>query len=135
MIHNQGKLFIGTSGWVYPDWLGIFYPKDLPSKDKLKYFSKHFKTAEINYSFYRLPRPAIYQKWYSETPDDFLFSVKVSRFITHIKRLMSVALKKIEGGRKQVHLPSLYGRGEKISKEFAFHLIFLSWRQCHFNKR
>lgn len=84
------KLFIGTSGWVYGHWTGIFYPEDLPSKDKLKYFSQHFKTVEINYSFYRLPRPSTYQNWYNQTTSDFLFSVKASRFITHIKRLKEV---------------------------------------------
>ena len=84
------KLFIGTSGWVYGHWEGIFYPEDLPGKDKLKYFSKHFKTAEINYSFYHLPRPTTYQNWYKQTPEDFLFAVKASRFITHIKRLKEV---------------------------------------------
>jgi len=84
------KLFIGTSGWAYGHWDGIFYPEDLPDKEKLKYFSQHFKTVEINYSFYHLPRPATYQKWYSETPADFIFSVKVSRFITHIKKLKGV---------------------------------------------
>ena len=83
-------IYIGTSGWVYGHWEGIFYPEDLPSKDKLKYFSKHFKTAEINYSFYHLPRPSTYQKWYSETPADFIFAIKASRFITHIKRLYGV---------------------------------------------
>ena len=86
----QGKLFIGTSGWVYSHWEGIFYPKDLPPKDKLKYFSQHFKTVEINYSFYHLPRPSTYQNWYSQTPKDFLFSVKASRYITHIKRLQGI---------------------------------------------
>jgi len=86
----RGKVYIGTSGWVYSHWDGVFYPQDLPSKNKLKYFSKHFKTAEINYSFYRLPRPTTYQKWYLETPEDFLFAVKASRFITHIKRLKGV---------------------------------------------
>ena len=86
----KGKLFIGTSGWVYGHWEGIFYPEDLPSKDKLKYFSQHFKTAEINYSFYHLPRPTTYQNWYNQTPEDFLFAVKASRFITHIKRLSGV---------------------------------------------
>jgi uncharacterized protein YecE (DUF72 family) len=86
----MGKIFIGTSGWIYGHWQGIFYPEDLPSKDKLKYFSQHFKTAEINYSFYHLPRPITYQKWYSETPADFIFAVKASRFITHIKRLKGV---------------------------------------------
>lgn len=86
----KGKLFIGTSGWVYSHWEGIFYPKDLPGKDKLKYFSQHFKTTEINYSFYHLPRPSTYQNWYLQTPEDFLFAVKASRFITHIKRLKEV---------------------------------------------
>lgn len=90
MKKRQGKLYIGTSGWVYPHWEGIFYPEDLLSKDKLKYFSQHFKTAEINYSFYHLPRPSTYQNWYNQTPEDFLFAVKASRFITHIKRLKGV---------------------------------------------
>ena len=84
------KLFIGTSGWVYGHWTGIFYPEDLPSKDKLKYFSQHFKTVEINYSFYHLPRPSTYQNWHSQTPADFIFAAKASRFITHIKRLKGV---------------------------------------------
>jgi len=86
----KGKLFIGTSGWAYGHWDGIFYPKDLPVKDKLKYFSKYFKTVEINYSFYHLPRPTTYQNWYNQTPEDFIFAVKASRFITHIKRLQGV---------------------------------------------
>jgi uncharacterized protein YecE (DUF72 family) len=86
----MGKLFVGTSGWIYSHWVGIFYPKDLPSKDKLKYFSQHFKSAEINYSFYHLPRASTYQKWYNQTPADFIFAVKASRFITHIKRLQGV---------------------------------------------
>lgn len=84
---SKGKIFIGTSGWVYSHWEGIFYPKTLNSKDKLKYFSQHFKTTEVNYSFYHLPEPTTYQNWYSQTPGDFLFAVKTSRFITHIKRL------------------------------------------------
>jgi uncharacterized protein YecE (DUF72 family) len=89
-MKRKGKLLIGTSGWAYDHWKKIFYPEDLNDKDKLKYFSKHFKTTEINYSFYHLPRPEIYQKWYQETPADFIFSVKTSRFITHIKRLKDI---------------------------------------------
>ena len=91
-----GKLYIGTSGWIYSHWDGIFYPEGLAGKDynppttRLKYFSKHLKTTEINYSFYHLPRPSSYEKWHSETPADFIFSVKASRFITHIKRLQGV---------------------------------------------
>ena len=87
---SRSKLYIGTSGWVYSHWDGIFYPEGLSSKDKLKFFSQYFKTAEINYSFYQLPRPTTYQNWYTLTPDDFLFAVKASRFITHIKRLKGV---------------------------------------------
>ena len=86
----KGKLLIGTSGWVYGHWEGIFYPEGLPSKDKLKYFSQHFKTTEINYSFYHLPRPSTYQNWYNQVPADFIFAVKASRFITHIKRLKNI---------------------------------------------
>lgn len=87
---RRTKLYIGTSGWIYSDWEGIFYPKDLAAKNKLRYFSKHFKTAEINYSFYHLPRPSTYQNWYNQTPSDFIFAVKASRFMTHIKRLRGV---------------------------------------------
>jgi len=87
---KKNKLYIGTSGWIYSHWDGVFYPEDLPAKDKLKYFSKHFKTAEINYSFYHLPRPSTYENWYQQTPKDFIFAVKASRFITHIKRLKGI---------------------------------------------
>lgn len=86
----MANFFIGTSGWIYGHWEGIFYPEKLPSKDKLRYYSKHFKTAEINYSFYHLPRPSTYQNWYSQVPKGFVFAVKASRFITHIKRLDGV---------------------------------------------
>jgi len=89
-MKRKGKLLIGTSGWIYDHWKKIFYPEDLNNRDKLKYFSKHFRTTEVNYSFYHLPRPEIYQKWYQETPADFIFSVKTSRFITHIKKLKDV---------------------------------------------
>jgi len=81
------NLYIGTSGWVYSQWDKIFYPEDLSSKDKLKYFSKNFKTAEVNYSFYRLPKPSTYRKWHSESSAGFIFAIKASRFITHVKRL------------------------------------------------
>lgn len=83
----RGKVFIGTSGWTYYDWVGVFYPESLPSGERLGYFSKHFATAEINYSFYHLPRPETFEKWYRESSPGFVFAVKVSRFITHIKRL------------------------------------------------
>ncbi len=90
MAKKIAKIYIGTSGWAYDHWQGIFYPKDLPPKNRLKYFSQHFKTVEINYSFYQSPKTSTYQEWFRQTPPDFLFSLKASRFITHIKRLKEV---------------------------------------------
>jgi uncharacterized protein YecE (DUF72 family) len=89
-VWSKKRLYIGTSGWVYSHWNGIFYPKNLTSKSKLEYFSQHFNTAEINYSFYHLPKPKIYENWYNQTPEDFIFAVKASRFITHVKRLKKI---------------------------------------------
>lgn len=89
-MRKTNKLFIGTSGWAYSHWEGIFYPPGLRPHDKLRHFSRYFKTVEINYSFYRLPKVSVCQRWYAETPADFVFAVKASRFITHIKRLKEV---------------------------------------------
>lgn len=86
----KGEIYIGTSGWVYSDWNSIFYPEGLPSKQRLEFFSQHFKTAEINYSFYHLPKSKTYENWYNQTPHNFVFAVKASRFITHIRRLKDV---------------------------------------------
>lgn len=80
-------LYIGTSGWNYGHWKGVFYPEDLPSSEWLSYYSQFFGTVEINYSFYRLPERKDFEKWREETPKDFIFAVKGSRFITHMKKL------------------------------------------------
>ena len=88
--HKKGRVYIGTSGWIYDHWQGIFYPDDLSQRGKLTYYSSYFKTVEVNYSFYHLPRAKTYQNWYQQTPEDFLFALKTSRFITHIKRLKGV---------------------------------------------
>jgi uncharacterized protein YecE (DUF72 family) len=81
------KLYIGTSGYVYSHWEGIFYPDDLPKSKKLEYYCQHFKTVELNNTFYRLPSKKVFESWYKRTPKNFVFAVKVSRFITHIKKL------------------------------------------------
>jgi uncharacterized protein YecE (DUF72 family) len=88
MRHQRGQLYVGTSGWAY-DWED-FYPEDLPDRHRLEYYAQQFRTVEVNYSFYRLPRAKTYQKWDGQTPDTFLFALKLSRFITHIKRLQGV---------------------------------------------
>ncbi len=86
----MARVFIGTSGWTYSNWRGSFYPEDLPSARWLTYYAEHFDTAEVNYSFYHLPRETTYANWYDRTPPDFVFALKASRFITHIKRLDGV---------------------------------------------
>ena len=81
------ELRIGISGWRYAPWRGGFYPKDLTQKKELYYASRQLNTIEINGTFYATQSPASFKHWYSETPDDFKFSVKCPRYITHIRRL------------------------------------------------
>jgi uncharacterized protein YecE (DUF72 family) len=85
-----GTVRIGISGWRYPPWRGIFYPPKLPQKRELAYAANIFRSIEINGTFYSLQRPEYFEAWAAETPDDFVFSVKGPRFITHIKRLKDV---------------------------------------------
>jgi uncharacterized protein YecE (DUF72 family) len=84
------QIRIGTSGWLYPPWRGVFYPKGLAHRRELEYLSRKVNSVEINGSFYSLQRPTSYQAWFARTPEDFLFAVKGSRFITHMKRLRDV---------------------------------------------
>lgn len=82
------ELKIGCSGFNYGGWKGNFYPPDLPQKKWLDFYCKIFNTVELNVTFYRLPLASTFSKWHNETPSDFVFSIKGSRFITHIKRLL-----------------------------------------------
>jgi len=81
---------IGISGWRYEPWRGVFYPEGLAQRRELEYCGTHFSTVEINGSFYSLQRPEYYEAWYRETPPDFLFAVKGSRYITHMLRLTNI---------------------------------------------
>ncbi len=81
---------IGISGWRYKPWRGPFYPADLPQKAELQYAASKFPTIEINGSFYSLQRPESYAQWYEDTPDDFVFALKGSQYITHRRRLRNV---------------------------------------------
>lgn len=85
-------IWIGTSGYVYPHWRhGEFYPTRLRARDELPYYAQRFRTVELNNPFYRLPSPATFDRWRAQTPDDFSFAVKVSRFISHVRRLRDPA--------------------------------------------
>jgi uncharacterized protein YecE (DUF72 family) len=81
---------IGISGWRYPPWRGTFYPPGLPQKDELSFASRQLNFIEINGSFYSLQRPSSYIRWRDATPNDFVFSVKGSRYITHMLKLENV---------------------------------------------
>jgi uncharacterized protein YecE (DUF72 family) len=103
--HPSHRLRIGCSGWNYPHWrAGVFYPPRCPQRDWLRYYAARFDTVELNTTFYRLPQAAVVARWVSETPPGFVFAVKVSRYITHIKRLVDAA----------DHLPLLYERIEPL---------------------
>ena len=82
---SQGEVRIGVSGWRYPPWRGVFYPENLPQRSELAHIGRTFNAVEINGTFYSLQRPEYFEAWANEVPEDFLFAVKGSRFITHNK--------------------------------------------------
>jgi uncharacterized protein YecE (DUF72 family) len=84
---RRSGVWIGTSGWTYDGWRGPFYPDDLPKKDWLRYYATKFPTTEINGSFYRTPSLEAVRGWRAQTPKNFPFAWKASKFITHWKRL------------------------------------------------
>ncbi len=84
---GSATVHIGTSGWHYKQWIGDFYPPRFPPAKMLAWYAREFHTVEINNSFYRLPEEKTFKDWASRVPLGFLFAVKASRFLTHIKRL------------------------------------------------
>lgn len=78
---------IGTSGWVYEHWKGIFYPEKLAQDELFGYYQDNFDTVEINYSFYRLPSESAFEGWHEQAQEGFTYAVKANRYITHMKKL------------------------------------------------
>lgn len=100
-----GELRIGCSGWNYAHWRhGVFYPERCPPARWLRYYAQYFDTVELNNTFYRLPRTSAVARWVAESPPGFVFAVKVSRYVTHIKRLVDT----------DKHLPLLLERIEPL---------------------
>lgn len=98
---RAARLRVGCSGWNYRHWRdGVFYPPRCPPRRWLSFYAERFDTVEVNSTFYRLPRETAVARWVDETPPGFLFAVKVSRYLTHVKRLLDVG----------EHLPLLYER-------------------------
>jgi uncharacterized protein YecE (DUF72 family) len=87
MMKSSKVVHIGTSGWHYKHWIGPFYPRDISPEGFLAYYASRFHTVEINNSFYRLPETKTFKQWRDTVPPGFIFSVKASRFITHMKKL------------------------------------------------
>ena len=92
-VHRRrpvGALHVGTSGWLYPPWRGLFYPRGVTHARELAHLATRLGSVEINGSFYSLQRPSSYLRWRAQTPPGFVFAVKGGRFITHFKRLADV---------------------------------------------
>ena len=99
------RLRIGCSGWNYAHWRnGVFYPPRCPANRWLRFYAEHFDTVEVNTTFYRLPRLDAVQRWVDDSPRDFVFAVKASRYLTHVKRLRDLP----------EHLARLYERIEPL---------------------
>ena len=125
----SSNYFIGTSGWHYDHWRDRFYPGELIKAKWLEFYASHFTTVELNNSFYRLPSEAAFADWYRSSPPNFTFAVKVSRFITHIKRLKDageavekfIARAKILGGKLGpllYQLPPNMRRNDEVLESF-----------------
>jgi uncharacterized protein YecE (DUF72 family) len=80
-------LYVGTSGWQYPHWKDVFYPAKLAQRLWLPHYTEGFQTVEVNNTFYNLPSASVFEQWKRVSPRDFIFALKMSRFLTHLKRL------------------------------------------------
>jgi uncharacterized protein YecE (DUF72 family) len=91
MSQNEAeRIHVGTSGWSYKGWQRAFYPRDVPVKRHFEYYATQFSTVEINLTFYRLPLESMVKGWVEKAPQGFVYSLKGSRFITHMKKLANV---------------------------------------------
>jgi len=84
------RYLIGTSGYNYPEWRGSFYPEKFPTSKMLEYYAERFNTVEVNYTFYRIPTVKLLEGWAAGTPDEFTFTLKAPRRITHDSKLKNV---------------------------------------------
>lgn len=128
------NLYVGTSGYSYKEWKGPFYPEDLPEKRMLHFYGEHFRTVEINNTFYRMPRASVLEAWAGEVPPGFKFVLKAPQRITHIQRLKDAGdsvdfLLQIAGGLKDrlgpilFQLPPWFQKNTAVLREFLPLLI------------
>ncbi len=104
----SAQVRIGCSGWSYPHWRKRFYPEKLPAREHFAYYAQHFDTVELNNSFYRQPPPERFVAWREQAPTGFLFAVKGSRYVSHVKRLV------VEQKSVDLVVDSARGLGDKL---------------------
>jgi len=122
---DEGRLYVGTSGWVYPHWAkGRFYPQGLKQADWLGYLARHFGAVEVNSTFYRLPTEAMIQRWHSVTGARFRVAVKLWQMITHRKRLIDCTRQledffRVAGGLRRKRGPLLIQLPPSMRKDIG----------------
>ncbi len=121
---EQGKIRIGISGWRYAGWRGVFYPRGLAQRRELEFASHSFDTIEINGTFYSLQRPESFTRWAAETPENFVFAVKGSRYLTHMLKLREV----------RVPLANFFGSGLLLLGEKLGPLLWQFPPQMRFDR-
>ncbi|MFA6916900.1 MAG: DUF72 domain-containing protein [Parachlamydiales bacterium] len=125
-------IHIGTSGWSYAHWKEIFFPEGLKTGEWLNFYAEAFPTVEINSTFYRTPSISTFHNWYDQVPDNFLFSLKINRYITHLKRLkdcresLDYFYKNVEVLKPKVG-PILFQLPPTFHKNSERFTEFLSW--------
>jgi uncharacterized protein YecE (DUF72 family) len=125
------NLYVGTSGYSYKEWKGTFYPPKLPTKQMLNYYSAHFRTVEINYTFRRMPTVSVLDAWAGAVPADFRFALKAPEAITHRKRLQDVGdalarFLEVAGQLKERLGPLLFQLAPNFKKDAARLRAFLA---------
>ena len=130
------NLYVGTSGYSYKEWKGSFYPEDMPDKQMLRFYGEHFKSVEINNTFYRMPKASVLEAWAEDVPTDFKFVLKASQRIMHHQRLKdtddSVAyLLKVAGVLKERLGPLLFQLPPYLKKDLPRLRNFLALLPSH----
>ncbi len=129
----MARFWIGTSGWNYRHWKGRFYPNDLPARDWLAHYSRHFRTVELNSTFYREPSHKAWESWRDTAPDGFRFAVKAHRYLTHRRRLKDAedSLSRVLAGWDEMESETALGIpfGVRISMKVPFSIKSAETRQ------
>ncbi len=125
----MARAWVGISGWTFPGWRGVFYPKGLPQRQELEFASRSLNSIEINGTFYSLQKPASFQSWSAQAPEDFQFAVKAPQFITHVLRL-----KEVEEPLANFFASGLLCLGKKLGPILWQFPPFVTWKDDRFER-